>query len=569
MVLKRYLIKKDEQFQALDTAVPPDDTSDVPAWLSFYAALIRRITGKPSFLTAPAMDLEAVNTLLNDHSERHREGAADAIPVATQAVGGLESAADKTKLDGIETGATADQTAAEILAALLGVDGSGSGLDADLLDGFDAAAFLRLAGGTMTGALTLSGDPTQALHAVTMQYVDAARAGLDLKPSVRAATSANVALATGGLITVDGVTLAAGDRVLVKAQTNAAENGIYVAAAGAWTRAPDSDAGPEVTPGAFVFVEEGTVGADTGWVLATNGPISLGTTALTFTQFSGPGSTVAGTGLLRSGNALSADFGTGAGKVTQGNDGRLSDPRTPTDDSVTASKMSQTNRGTIICTSTTRPTGTDAPEGQHIYETDTDATLKNTGTPAAPVWSALGGSTSQATEAAAGIAEIATSAELDAGTDDMRIVTPTKAYRMRRPVYAYPSPGFAAYNVSLAATTWTRLTNPKHTISALGTPPPGTKWVVFITGFLRLAAGPAATVYMGAAVNLGAMGSVHGGGVKTNTGDSMFPFSASVGAPSDNSASFTVDYAIYVTAAGTYNIDGNPGPLIEIKAVQL
>ncbi len=77
--------------------------------------------------------------------------------------------------------------------------------------------------------------------------------------------------------------------------------------------------------------------------------------------------------------------------LVEGNDGRLSDTRTPTDGSVTRVKMSQTNRGLIICTSTTRPTGTDAPEGQHIYETDTDATLKNTGTPTAPVWSALGG----------------------------------------------------------------------------------------------------------------------------------------------------------------------------------
>jgi hypothetical protein len=66
----------------------------------------------------------------------------------------------------------------------------------------------------------------------------------------------------------------------------------------------------------------------------------------------------------------------------------------PGDGSVTRTKMSQDNRGTIICTSTTRPTGTDAPEGQHIYETDTDKTLKNTGTPSAPVWSEVGGGAS-------------------------------------------------------------------------------------------------------------------------------------------------------------------------------
>lgn len=146
------------------------------------------------------------------------------------------------------------------------------------------------AGDSMGGPLQLSGDPTSPLHAATMQYVDAARAGLDTKASVRAATTANVDLAAGGLLTVDGVALTAGNRVLVKNQTAPAENGIYLTAAtGAWARATDANTSAKVSAGLYTFVEEGTTYADQGWVLATNDPITLGTTALSFTQFTGAG----------------------------------------------------------------------------------------------------------------------------------------------------------------------------------------------------------------------------------------------------------------------------------------
>lgn len=173
------------------------------------------------------------------------------------------------------------------------------------------------AGDTLTGFLTLHADPTNALHAVTKQYVDNVAAGLDPKESVRAATTANIVLS--GTQTVDGVALVAGDRVLVKNQITASENGIYVVAVGAWTRASDFDGTPasETTSGAFTFVEEGSTYADTGWVLTTNNPITVGTTALTFTQFSGAGTYVAGTGLQLAGNSFSlTNVGT-AGTYTQ------------------------------------------------------------------------------------------------------------------------------------------------------------------------------------------------------------------------------------------------------------
>ena len=156
---------------------------------------------------------------------------------------------------------------------------------------------------TGTTSVTLPTSGTLA----TQAYVDAVKVGLDVKDSVRVTTTANIA-SLSSTMTIDGVTVVAGDRVLVKDQTATADNGIYVVVSGgAWTRATDFDNSQEVTPGAFAFVEEGTVSADTGWVLTTNGAITVGTTGLSFTQFSGAGSILAGTGLTKTGNTLAID----------------------------------------------------------------------------------------------------------------------------------------------------------------------------------------------------------------------------------------------------------------------
>lgn len=107
--------------------------------------------------------------------------------------------------------------------------------------------------------------------------------GFDYKASVRVATTANITLS--GTQTIDGVSVIAGDRVLVKNQTTGSQNGIYVCASGAWSRATDADASAEVTAGMFVPVAEGSSNADTFWLLTTNDPITLGSTSLTFTQY--------------------------------------------------------------------------------------------------------------------------------------------------------------------------------------------------------------------------------------------------------------------------------------------
>ena len=172
--------------------------------------------------------------------------------------------------------------------------------------------------GAQSSALSLNSQkitnlatPTAAADAATKAYVDDAVQGLSAKDSVRVATTANGTLASAFANgqTVDGVTLATGDRVLLKNQTAGAENGIYtVNASGAPTRAVDFDANAEVAKGAFIFVEEGTSNANAGFVLTTDGAITLGTTALAFTQFSGAGQITAGDGLAKSGNTLSVDI---------------------------------------------------------------------------------------------------------------------------------------------------------------------------------------------------------------------------------------------------------------------
>ena len=140
---------------------------------------------------------------------------------------------------------------------------------------------------------------------VSKEYVDAVKVGLDFKDSVRVASTANVTISGPGAA-IDGVTLSSGDRVLLKDQSTGSQNGIYIfnGAASAMTRATDADADAEVTSGMFVFVEAGTVNADNGFVLTTDGTITVGSTALTFTQFSGAGQIVAGDGMTKSGNQL-------------------------------------------------------------------------------------------------------------------------------------------------------------------------------------------------------------------------------------------------------------------------
>ena len=165
-------------------------------------------------------------------------------------------------------------------------------------------------------------DPSSAQDAATKAYVDSVANGLDVKASVKLASTANVAgtydnsagtitAGSNGAISIDGVTPSASDRVLLKNQTDATENGLYLvttvgdgSTAYVLTRTPDADAAAEITGGAFVFVEQGTANADNGYVFTHNGTPTLGTTDITVEQFSGAGQISAGSALTKSGNTL-------------------------------------------------------------------------------------------------------------------------------------------------------------------------------------------------------------------------------------------------------------------------
>lgn len=189
-------------------------------------------------------------------------------------------------------------------------------------------------------------DPTAATDAVNKQYLEGRLTGLDWKDSVRLGTNAALPAYTpagsgvgktltanaNGALSVDGVAVVNGDRILVKDQaTSHADHGIYVVtaagSAGApfvLTRATDADQNAEVTANLAVFVEEGSFNQDTGWTLVTDNPIVVDTTTLQFTQFTGTGSITAGAGVSKTGNQIDVELDTTAGAQTTGSGGGTS-----------------------------------------------------------------------------------------------------------------------------------------------------------------------------------------------------------------------------------------------------
>jgi len=254
-----------------------------------------------------------------------RGGTAATPPATTTSLGTVQLAGDLSGTATVPTIAPNAVTSAKIA--------NGTIVDADVavanIDGANAVPSMRTlsidgasatVGQALAGVITLDKvrgpaasvsmasqkivsmlDPTNPMDAATKQYVDNTSQGLDAKLSVKAASTANLTLS--GTQTVDGVALVANDRILVKDQTTQSANGIYVVAAGAWTRTTDADTWNELVS-AYVFVEQGTVQADSGWVCTVDQGGTLGTTNVTWSQFSGAGQITAGAGLTKTGNVL-------------------------------------------------------------------------------------------------------------------------------------------------------------------------------------------------------------------------------------------------------------------------
>ena len=166
--------------------------------------------------------------------------------------------------------------------------------------------------------ITNLSDPVNAQDAATKGFVEATAQGLDVKDSCVAATTGNITISTAlnNGDTIDGVTLSTNDRVLVKDQSTASQNGIYVVGSSP-SRAVDLAAGADAA-GMFTFIEQGTVNADNGFVCTSNkGSAVVGTNNLTYAQFSGAGQITTADGIQKSGNTISVDLKSNGGLVIE------------------------------------------------------------------------------------------------------------------------------------------------------------------------------------------------------------------------------------------------------------
>lgn len=314
----------------------------VKIWKEYIESPDFAYSGMTGLSTRPLAKIPSSSSDLLYLRELLRNGVADMIMVASvpgsqgqwringttiEVYGDITSGGDGLQVatSGISTAKLADAsvTSDKLAAAVAGAGltgGAGSALAVGAGDGITVGAdtvslasttagdgltftsgVLAVGGGT---GITVSADGIAVDTSViaTRAYVDGVSQGLDTKESVRAISTSNITLS--GTQTVDGVSLIAGDRILVAGQTTASANGIYVVASGAWSRASDADSSAEVDAGMFCFVTEGTQYADSGWVLTTDDAITLGTTSLAFAQFSGAGQITAGAGLTKTGNTI-------------------------------------------------------------------------------------------------------------------------------------------------------------------------------------------------------------------------------------------------------------------------
>lgn len=284
-------------------------------------------------------------TSVNGHTGAVTLTAGDVGAVPTTAEGAAGGVATLDGSGHLTGGQDANLVKTSQMGAASGVatlDGSGHLTAAQAANLVDLSSNQSVGGVKAFTSPPTGPTPVGANDLVPKVYADALSAALSVKLSVQQATAAPLpantysngaagagATLTGnanGALSVDGIAVAVGDRVLVQNETAAANNGIYivtqpgsVSSPYVLTRAADMDSATEV-PGAFAFVEQGAVNAGGGFVVASKGPFVVGTTAITWTQFSGAGEIQAGTGLAKNGNTIAlttpvalANGGTGAG----------------------------------------------------------------------------------------------------------------------------------------------------------------------------------------------------------------------------------------------------------------
>ena len=255
-----------------------------------------------------------------------------ALQFVTEQIKDSAISEDKIASDAVSTAKVVDLA---ISTAKLANDSVTSSKIADDAVGADqlaasAVVFASIAAAAYETDLSVSASSSKLVTAdAAKAYTDSVAQGLDLKESCRLASTSNFAAAysngssgvgatltanANGAFSIDGVAGASGNRVLIKDQTAALQNGIYTittvgdgSTRAVLTRATDFDTSEKMDKGSFTFVEEGTANADSGFVMTTDTAISVGTDAIDFTQFSGAGSIVAGDGLAKSGNTLSVN----------------------------------------------------------------------------------------------------------------------------------------------------------------------------------------------------------------------------------------------------------------------
>ena len=306
---------------ALDAETTARIAGDATAASNLAAQLAAEQTARiagDATLTA-ALATEETARIAGDAAEAASRAAADtALQNALIAEETNRSAADTALQNALNSEITARQNADAGFAADLAAEVTARSA-ADLIHTNDISARVKLAGDTMSGDLdfnalyTVKGlrAPSLANDAATKDYVDTVAAGLTWKNSAKAATTGNITLS--GEQTVDGVAVVAGDRVLVLAQAVPAENGIYVVASGSWTRASDADTTAELA-NAALFVQEGSTWGDTAWVQTQN-VATVGTSNVSFSQFSGGSVVTPGTGLSQSGSVLNINLGAGIAEL--------------------------------------------------------------------------------------------------------------------------------------------------------------------------------------------------------------------------------------------------------------